>query len=88
MTVYELFGGKCCPLCEQTDKVVIETKEFYDEVVEENGSAVLTIECKRCNLSLDDYDRGNEGDYAAARERVVEKWNNLPRWQRVCIKYE
>lgn len=86
MTIYESLGGKCCPLCEKTDQVVIETKEFYDEVVDEHGSTVLTIECKRCNLEVNDYDMEKTGDYAMARDRVVEKWNSLPRWQKFCMK--
>lgn len=86
MEIYETVGGKCCPLCERADMVVIETRAFFDELVRENGVTVLTIECKRCHLLINDYDDGKTGNYDVVRHNLIEKWDGLPRWKRVRLK--
>lgn len=78
---------KACPLCEKLDDVHIDSKVFYTELLESNGSIAFSIECKECNLELTDYVR-EPIDYEESHDRLVERWNALPRWQKVCIKFE
>ena len=82
-----MIGYKACPLCEKADEVFIDTKKFYEELLNEHGSVAFSIECKRCHLELTDYIT-EPMEYAEAHDTLAKRWNALPRWQKVCIKFE
>ena len=78
---------KACPLCEKLSRVAVDSKEFYTELIERTGSIAFSVECKDCNLELTDYVR-EPIPYEEAYDTLVKRWNALPRWQKVCIKFE
>lgn len=78
---------KACPLCEKLNEVRVDSKNFYDELMEKTGSIAFSVECKDCNLELTDYVR-EPIPYEEAYDTLVKRWNALPRWQKVCIKFE
>ena len=76
---------KACPLCEKINVVKIDSKRFYDELMEANGDIAFSVECKDCHLELTDFVSA-QTDYNEAYERLANRWNALPRWQKLCIK--
>lgn len=66
---------KPCPFCGSNDRLVISKRDHFDKLVAENGSSMISIECKRCDLEFKDYDRENSNDYDFLRMRIVRRWN-------------
>ena len=65
-----------CPICGRTDALCIGSRERYESLYKENGGAVLTINCKRCNLQLSTYDHiEKDPSYPAMRAALITKWN-------------
>lgn len=71
---------KPCPLCGESDKVEVTTKEFYSGLVAEHGDALICIECKRCKVRVDDYpSESGRNNYEWRLMHMAKKWNGLPR---------
>ncbi len=65
-----------CPFCGKTDKLCITGRNFFEELVQENGSAVINIYCKRCDASLSEYGHDyTSNDYSFRAGVLVAKWN-------------
>lgn len=70
----EPVNGLPCPICGQTEHLTVTAKWFFDELVEENGQAMVSLECSYCNLELKNYNRGNK-PYEEALTDLTAKWN-------------
>ena len=66
------FGLKPCPFC--GEEPVMMSKDFFEELVNENGKACISIECHNCNVELHDHTH-DENDYYVRAFIVSEKWN-------------
>lgn len=66
---------KPCPICGRNDRLVISKKDKYEELLEKNGSAMISMECKRCDLELKNYDHYNINNYAVLRSMLINRWN-------------
>lgn len=66
---YEL---KPCPFCGSTPTIM--SREFFEELDEENGLACITINCKNCGLDFRDHTH-DEHNYFVRAFLVSEKWN-------------
>ena len=68
---------KPCPMCGKRDRVFIETRNFYEDLLREHGKACLEIECDRCRVKLTTYahDFANEIGYDKRVEDIRDKWN-------------
>lgn len=66
---------EACPFCGKRDRLVITTKKYHTELVEKNGDAMISIECKRCDLELKEFDRMNCNDYDVLRWALIKYWN-------------
>ncbi len=63
---------KPCPFCGRKDLDVM-TKEFYSELMDENGSACVRISCKACRLDM--YEFTDDVTYEEKMDLLKEKWN-------------
>lgn len=75
---YHDFGDSdeiaACPFCGMTDKLTITSRKSFDEMLIEKGSAIISINCKRCNLDL--YEHSYSGKNFALRAMILlDKWN-------------
>jgi glutaredoxin len=66
---YEL---KPCPFCGGKPKMM--SQKFFEELVEDNGRALISIDCQNCDLSLHDH-TSDENDYFIRAFLIAEKWN-------------
>lgn len=75
--MYEpLLNVKRCPFCGKFGRVEIITEEFYNEVVDKYGSALVDIECRTCHMALRSYPSEHPGeDYNERRKGLVDMWN-------------
>lgn len=75
--VYIPLKLKPCPICGLKDALCISTKENYEERFKENNGAVLTMECRRCDLVLSVYDHIEaDPSYEYMKGALMNKWNN------------
>ena len=81
-----MVGYKACPLCEKADRVIMMTRALFDTVVEEHGNSMLDMGCRRCDITVSDYNNTND-PYDVVHDRLATKWNSLPRWEKMCIKF-
>ncbi|MBR3389524.1 MAG: hypothetical protein IKG83_03320 [Prevotella sp.] len=65
--------GFGCPICGQADNLTVTSKGFYDELVAEHGSAMVSVECHNCNLELNQYGEANE-KYDSIIQKIWDKW--------------
>ena len=69
---------KPCPFC-GSDEIVVERKSFFDELVSENDSALLSCNCLECHAEgkvlPTEIGEENYTNYKAFRDRLREKWN-------------
>lgn len=71
---YVIYEVRECPLCGKTDKLEITDYELFNDLMKENGSATISIDCARCNLTL--YEHSYHGlDYNEKMGILVRKWN-------------
>lgn len=63
---------KPCPFC--GGKVQMDSKEFFDGLVEEHGYACLSIQCKNCNTYH--YCHHPSTDYYEKAEIITRSWNH------------
>lgn len=61
-----------CPFCGKTD-FNITPKKFFVELLEEKGSACISVRCENC--SLDMYDHSDAAEYTVRVDNLVAKWN-------------
>lgn len=68
---------KPCPLCGLSDDLEICDRDFYNRLLEEHGSARMSIRCPNCDLEAYAYSF-NEGvtDYDELLWRLIERWNH------------
>ncbi len=64
-----------CPFCGEVDGLYAQDRDFYDKLVEENGSACLVMGCKRCNANVTIYSREDDDSYDAMLEAAINRWN-------------
>jgi len=64
---------KPCPFCGNT-KLYISEQKNYEELCDENGHSMLSIECKVCKMDLKEYDIPNN-NYWLGVGLLVGKWN-------------
>ena len=67
-----------CPLCGESDQILVTPKDRYDRLYKENKGACVGIECWRCHLSIHGYsvEQDNQS-YEFVRATAVHKWNRL-----------
>lgn len=63
-----------CPICEQTEHLTMTAKWFFEELMEENGQAMVYLECEECKLELNNYNKENKS-YEKTVSELKEKWN-------------
>ena len=63
---------KPCPFCGKKD-LGVTPKDFYEELVEENGTACVSVRCKNC--ALDMYEHTDDVPYEEKIDLLKEKWN-------------
>ncbi len=66
------FELKPCPFCGGQPQVM--TQRFFEGLVEDNGRALISIECPNCDMSLNDH-TSDENDYFVRAFIITEKWN-------------
>ena len=69
---------KTCPQCGKLDRLDFTQQDTYERLRDENGSACVTVECRRCNLELRDHSR-EISEYEDRMVLLCYKWNHLPR---------
>lgn len=64
-----------CPFCGGKDLSVTEER-IFNELVEENGRACVSVTCYTCGAYKYDYTRGREGNsYSFRLKRLLDGWN-------------
>lgn len=66
------FELKPCPFCGKQPQMM--TQMFFEELVEDNGRALISIDCPNCDMSLNDH-TSDENDYFVRAFIISEKWN-------------
>ena len=67
-----------CPLCGEYDRTIVTEKGSYDELLEKNKDACVTIECWRCGLLAIGYSMDCDiKAYEFVRASAAHKWNRL-----------
>lgn len=64
-----------CPFCGSTDNMIVMSRRFFDELVVENGTAMLSMHCEHCSMELKEYNKDDCIDYDVVLERLLAKWN-------------
>lgn len=63
-----------CPFCGSVNNLVITDDDTFYDLYHENGSATLSIECRKCYVEMYEHDYvGNDYDHKA--KILIEKWN-------------
>lgn len=73
----ELEVGKIkpCPFCGETEHLIITDPERYGNLVEEHGSSVIVLECKKCDMEMRQH--GIPGNnYMMGTGMLIERWNH------------
>lgn len=74
--IHPVKGAKPCPICGGTDAMYISSAKFYNALFKENGSAILNICCKRCNLRMSVHNHEeNVTSYKGMKAALIKKWN-------------
>ena len=66
-------GFKACPFC-GNEKLVITPKSQYDEICAEHGSALVSIECRKCHTEKKLYDIP-DNNYWLGIGMLIGEWN-------------
>lgn len=77
---------KPCPFC--GGKAELMSKAFYEELVEDNGRALISIGCKVCNAEIKDFPSDHddgENDYYIRAFYVISAWNKRAGEQNVSM---
>lgn len=79
---------KCCPMCESEKRIRVTGEDAFNRIKGENHAACINVVCDGCDLMMYDYEREADYDmtYDERVERLAAKWNELPRWQKLCLK--
>lgn len=65
---------KPCPFCGKTDELAITSKSSFQDLYCENGTATISIYCKRCSLNM--YEHKYTGSkYEVKARKLIKKWN-------------
>ena len=67
---------KPCPFCGSNKRLTISRKDHFENLVAKNGSSMISIICKNCDLEFKDYDIDDCNDYEFLRSRLVKRWND------------
>lgn len=65
---------KPCPFCGNSE-LYIMTKEFFENLIEENGNAMQDIKCTGCGMTFPEYNMEDSTDYEKVRNRLIDRWN-------------
>lgn len=69
-----------CPICGKDDRVeVLTSKNTYETLYKEEGSACISIRCWRCALELYDHTPFGIDQYEQKKNVLIARWNNMPR---------
>lgn len=63
---------KPCPFCGKNN-LEATPKDFYEELLEENGRACITVRCKNCKLDM--YEHTDGVTYEEKIDLLIDKWN-------------
>lgn len=63
-----------CPFCDN-QSVTILSREIYEKLYKENGSATMDIHCDVCGLDLFEHSV-TENNYKLKRAILLDKWNH------------
>ena len=64
---------KACPFCGNKD-LTVTSKNQYDEICAEHGSAMVNIECKKCYMEKKLYDIP-DNNYWLGIGMLIGEWN-------------
>ena len=64
-----------CPFCGMQERLTITDPESYEKLVAENGSSVIVLRCRGCNMELSQHDIPNN-NYMMGTGKLIERWNH------------
>lgn len=64
-----------CPFCGEHEHLTITDPESYGKLVEENGSSVIVLRCRGCNMEFSQHDIPNN-NYMMGTGKLIERWNH------------
>lgn len=64
---------KKCPFCGEIKNIRILKRNHYEESISKRGYAIITIECLKCHVSMNDRSCKT---YDEAWIALADRWNN------------
>lgn len=72
MNLRKLF--KACPYCGKRDKLMLTSRQAFEELQKENGGAAVGLECVRCWATMYEHTHAEKSYYKRVA-MLAEKWN-------------
>ena len=64
-----------CPFCGMQERLTISDPESYEKLVAENGSSVIVLRCRGCNMELSQHSIPNN-NYMLGVGLLLGRWNH------------